>query len=163
MFEYCPAFQGGSMKAITRVIVVFLAAAATFAQAPAQQAPAQQAPAQQAPAQQAPAQQAPAQKEAPPVSIVGYVRDSGCVHRYREFIKPAPNGCAEECVRAGSPIVILTKKAEVYHPISAEIPDVDVRQKLLPFVGKLVKVTGHVYGRGGSSAISLEQIEEIKE
>jgi hypothetical protein len=149
MFEYWLVFQGGSMNAITRVAVLLLAVAATtFAQAPAQQAP---------------AQQAPAQKEAPPVSIVGYVRDSGCVHRYREFIKPAPNGCAEECVRAGSPIVILTKKAEVYHPISAEIPDVDVRQKLMPFVGKLVKVTGHVYGRGGSQAISLEQIEEVKE
>jgi hypothetical protein len=154
MFEYWLVFQGGSMNATTRVAVVLLAAAATtFAQAPAQQAPAQQAP----------AQKAPEQKEAPPVSIVGYVRDSGCVHRYREFIKPAPNGCAEECVRAGSPIVILTKKAEVYHPISAEIPDVDVRQKLMPFVGKLVKVTGHLYGRGGSSAISLEQIEEVKE
>jgi hypothetical protein len=27
----------------------------------------------------------------------------------------------------------------------------------------LVKVTGHVYSRGGSNAISLKQIEEVKE
>jgi len=43
------------------------------------------------------------------------------------------------------------------------MPDVDVRQEMLPFVGKLVKVTGHVYSRGGSDAISLEKIEEVKE
>jgi len=78
-------------------------------------------------------------------------------------VKPLPNGCVESCVRAGSPLVILTKTEQVYHPISAEMPDVDVRQKMLPFVGKLVKVTGHVYSRGGSDAISLEKIEEVKE
>jgi hypothetical protein len=78
-------------------------------------------------------------------------------------VKPLPNGCVEACVRGGSPLVILTKDEHVYHPISAEMPDVDVRQRLLPFVGKLVKVTGHVYSRGGSDAISLEKIEEVKE
>lgn len=126
------------MNAITRVTVVLLAAAATFAQGPTQ-------------------------KETPSASIVGYVRDSGCVHRFHEVIKPLPNGCVEACVRGGSPLVVLTKDEQVYHPISAEMPDVDVRQKLLPFVGKLVKITGHIYGRGGSNAISLERIEEIKE
>ena len=59
--------------------------------------------------------------------------------------------------------MILTKDEQVYHPISSEMPDVDVRGKLLPFVGKLVKVRGHVYERGGSNAITLEQIEEVKE
>jgi hypothetical protein len=126
------------MNAITRVTVVLLAAAATFAQGPTQ-------------------------KETPSASIVGYVRDSGCVHRFHEVIKPLPNGCVEACVRGGSPLVVLTKDEQVYHPISAEMPDVDVRQRLLPFVGKLVKITGHMYGRGGSNAISLERIDEIKE
>jgi hypothetical protein len=126
------------MNAITRVAVVLLAATATFAQQPTE-------------------------KEAPSVSITGYVRDSGCVHRFHEVIKPLPNGCVEACVRGGSPLVVLTKDEQVYHPISPEMPDVDVRQKLLPFVGKLVKITGHLYSRGGSNAISLEQIEEVKE
>jgi hypothetical protein len=126
------------MNAITRVTVIVLAAAATFAQGSEQ-------------------------KETPSTSIVGYVRDSGCVHRFHEVIKPLPNGCVEACVRGGSPLVVLTKNEQVYHPISAEMPDVDVREKLLPFVGKLVKVTGHVYSRGGSDAISLERIEEVKE
>jgi len=126
------------MNTIARVAVIILAAAATFAQPPAQDVN-------------------------PSTSIVGYVRDSGCVHRFHEVIKPLPNGCVEACVRRGSPLVILTKSEQVYHPISAEMPDVDVRQKLLPFVGKLVRITGRVYRRGGSDAISLEHIEQVED
>lgn len=107
--------------------------------------------------------QQPDGKEPPPVSITGYVRDSGCVHRFHEVVKPLTNGCVEACARAGSPLVILTRNERVYHPISAEMPDVDVRPKLLPFLGKLVKVTGHVYDRGGSNAISLEEIQAVTE
>jgi len=103
------------------------------------------------------------QKESPLTTVVGYVRDSGCVHRFHEVVKPLPNGCVEACVRAGSPLVLLTKNEQVYHPISAAMPDTDVRQKLLPFVGKLVKISGHVYSRGGSDAISVEKIDEVKE
>jgi hypothetical protein len=103
------------------------------------------------------------QKEPPVTTVLGYVRDSGCVHRFHEVVKPLPNGCVEACVRAGSPLVILTKTEQVYHPISDEMPDVDIRQKLLPFVGELVKVTGRVYNRGDSNAISVEQIEVVKE
>jgi len=101
--------------------------------------------------------------EPPAVTIVGYVRDSGCVHRFHEVVKPLPNGCVEACARGGSPLVLLTKDAHVYHPISSEMPDVDVRPKLMPFLGKLVKVTGHVYNRGDSNAISLEQIHTVAE
>jgi hypothetical protein len=101
--------------------------------------------------------------DAPTRTIVGYLRDSGCIHRFHEVVKPLPNGCLEACVRAGSPLVILTKDEEVYHPVSEEMPDVDVRPKLLPFAGKLVKVTGKIYERGGSRAITLEHIEEVKE
>ena len=126
------------MKAIATISAVFIAAAIIFAQGQTS-------------------------TEGPSVSVVGYVRDSGCVHRFHEVVKPLPNGCVEACVRGGSPLVVLTKDEKVYHPISAEMPDVDVRGKLMPFVGKLVKVTGHVYNRGGSNAISLEQIEEVKE
>ncbi len=101
--------------------------------------------------------------ETPKASIVGYLRDSGCVHRFHEVVKPLPNGCVQACVRAGSPLVILTKDEKVYHPISNDIPDTDIRPKLLPFAGKFVKVTGHVYSRGGSDAISVEQIQEVPE
>jgi hypothetical protein len=96
-------------------------------------------------------------------TIVGYVRDSGCVHRFHEVVKPLPNGCLEACVKAGSPLLILTKDEEVYHPVSPQMPDVDVRPRLLPFAGKLVKVTGKVYDRGGSKAITLEHVEEVSD
>lgn len=103
----------------------------------------------------------PKQAESQPTTTVGYVRDSGCVYRFRQVVKPLPNGCLQACVRAGSPLVVLTKNERLYRPISAEMPDVDVRQRLLPFAGKLVKITGHVYRRSGSDAISLERIEEV--
>jgi hypothetical protein len=102
-------------------------------------------------------------EEAPTKTIEGYVRDSGCVHRFHEVVKPLPNGCLEACVRAGSPLVILSKNEEVFHPVSAEMPDIDVRATLLPFAGKFVKVTGRIYERGGSKAIAVEHIEEIQE
>jgi hypothetical protein len=106
--------------------------------------------------------QAPKQSNAPAASIVGYLRDAGCVHRFPEVTKPLPNGCLEACVRGGSPLVILTKGGKVYHPISSEMPDKDIRGQLLPYAGKLVKVTGHVYERGGSKAIAVEHIEQVK-
>lgn len=101
--------------------------------------------------------------DVPTTTILGYVRDSGCVHRFHEVVKPLPNGCLEACVRAGSPLVILTKNEDVFHLVSAQMPDVDVRARLLPFAGKFVKVTGKVYDRGGSKAITVENIEEAKE
>ncbi|HKR26609.1 MAG TPA: hypothetical protein VJT08_07385 [Terriglobales bacterium] len=107
--------------------------------------------------------EAPIHTDAPAKSIVGYLRDSGCVYRFQEVVKPLPNGCLEACVRAASPLVILTKKGEVYHPISTKMPDADIRPTLLPFAGKLVKITGHIYERGGSKAIAVEQIEGVKE
>lgn len=107
--------------------------------------------------------QAPRQEDAPAAVVVGYLRDAGCVHRFHEVVKPLPNGCLEACVRAGSPLVILTKNEEVYHPISPEIPDTDIRPKLLPYAGKLVKITGHVYDRGGSKAITVERIDNLHE
>ena len=100
-------------------------------------------------------------KDAGVIRIVGYVRDSACVHRFHEVVKPLPNGCLQACVRAGSPLVLLTRDEKVYQPISPDMPDVDVRAKLLPFAGKLVKITGHAYRRGGSEAISVEKVEEV--
>jgi hypothetical protein len=107
--------------------------------------------------------QAPKQADAPLRTVVGYLRDAGCVHRFREVVKPLPNGCLEACVRAGSPLVVLTKDEQVFHPISPEMPDTDMRAKLLPFLGKLVKVSGHVYERGGSKAITIEHVEQVKQ
>ncbi len=107
--------------------------------------------------------QTPNQSDSARATIVGYLRDAGCIYRFHEVVKPLPNGCLQACVRSGSPLVILTQKEEVYHPISSEIPETDIREKLLRFAGKLVKITGHVYQRGGSKAITVEQIEMVRE
>ena len=102
------------------------------------------------------------EEKAPAVSVVGYLRDAGCVYRFPEVSKPLPNGCLEACVKAGSPLAILTKDGRVYQPFSETISDTDVRQKILPYAGKLVRVTGHIYERGGSRAISVERIEAVE-
>jgi len=107
--------------------------------------------------------QAPKQSDSRATTIVGYLRDAGCVYRFHEVVKPLPNGCLEACVRGGSPLVVLTKNEEVYQPISSDIPDRDIQSKLLPYAGKLVKITGHIYDRGSSKAISVERIEVEKE
>ena len=107
--------------------------------------------------------QVASQKTVPVNSVIGYLRDSACVHRFHEVTKPLPNGCVQDCVRGGSPLVVLTRDQQVYHPISPDMPDSDVRGKLLPFVGKLVKITGPTFSRGGSTAIAVEHVEEVKE
>ena len=40
--------------------------------------------------------------------------------------------CALACVRAGSPIAILTKDGDLYLPISDKMPDYTQKQKLMP-------------------------------
>jgi len=71
--------------------------------------------------------------------------------------------CALACVRAGSPVAILTKDGDLYLPISNKMPDYDQRQKLMPFVGKYVRVSGIVFERNGTHAIVITEIKEIKE
>src|SRR3954454_13221294 len=62
--------------------------------------------------------QVASQTTTPETSVVGYLRDSACVHRFHEVTKPLPNGCVEACVRGGSPLVILTKDQQVYHTVA---------------------------------------------
>jgi hypothetical protein len=61
--------EAEAMKISFRVALALLAAGTMFAQAPKANNP-------------------------PLTSIVGYLRDSGCVHRFREVVKPLRNGCA---------------------------------------------------------------------
>ena len=43
------------------------------------------------------------------------------------------------------------------------MPDYDQRQKLMPFVGKYVRVSGIVFERSGTHAIVITEIKEVKE
>src|ERR1051325_4166145 len=70
--------------------------------------------------------------------------------------------CTLDCVRHGSPIIILTKDGFIYFQISADMPDSSQRAKMMPFVGKYVQATGSVFERKGTRAIAITQIRELK-
>jgi hypothetical protein len=99
-----------------------------------------------------------------PGTIVGFVRDTACLLRNKNasVAKDAESRkCIIQCVRAGSPLAILTKSGELYTPLSAQVPDRDERRRLLPYAGKFVRATGRLFERGGTHAISIETIEVV--
>jgi hypothetical protein len=67
-----------------------------------------------------------------------------------------------DCVKAGSPVVILTKNGELYLPISDKMPDYGQTQKLMPFMGKYVQVKGISFERHGTHAIVITDVREMK-
>jgi len=97
-------------------------------------------------------------------TIDGFVRDTACLLRNKNATvakDEESRKCIIQCVRAGSPLAILTKSGELYTPLSAQIPDRDERRRLLPYAGKYVRATGRLFERGGTHAISIEKIELV--
>jgi len=106
-------------------------------------------------------------KEAPAheskATIEGLVRDIACpIQNLEATATHLSMKCLLECARKGSPLVILTKEGELYLPISDQMPDIDQRPKLMPFLGKYVRARGTVYERKGTRAIVINEIEELK-
>ena len=96
--------------------------------------------------------------------IEGLVRDVSCAIQDKQSTATDFNiQCALQCAKNGSPLIILSKDGVIYTPISDSTPDKDQRQRLMPFVGKYVKVTGKVYERTGTHAIAISQITEMKD
>lgn len=93
------------------------------------------------------------------VTIHGYIRDVACLMKYNEALKPT-NDCAVMCARAGSPLIVITKDGAIYTPISDSIPDTSQREKLMPFVGSYVEITGEMYQRSGMKGIVIQQIQK---
>jgi hypothetical protein len=99
-----------------------------------------------------------------PGTIVGFVRDTACLLRNKNasVAKDAESRkCVIQCIRAGSPLAILTKSGELYLPLSAQIPDRDERRRLLPYAAKYVRATGRLFERGGTHAISIDKIDVV--
>jgi hypothetical protein len=97
-------------------------------------------------------------------TIEGLVRDVACpIQNLDGTATSLSLKCVTECVRGGSPLVILTKDGYLYFPISAKMPDKDQRQELMPFVGKYVRASGIVFERTGTHAIVIAEIKEMKE
>lgn len=59
--------------------------------------------------------------------------------------------------------MILTRKDEIYFPMTDQMPDMSQREKLMPHVGKFVRVTGQVRKRNGTRTIVIKAISEMKE
>jgi hypothetical protein len=90
-------------------------------------------------------------------SMNGYVLDSACAFT-KDLKKPISAQCAQSCARAGSPLVILADNGTIYWPIADTTPSAGQNEKLMPFAGERVTVSGKVYSRGGSTAIVIEKI-----
>ena len=95
------------------------------------------------------------------VMLKGYVIDSACAFT-KGLSKPVSNECAIACAKAGSPLVVLTATGAIYWPIADSTPSNSQNDKLLPFAGQRVTVSGKVFERGGSKAIVIDKIEAAK-
>ena len=93
-----------------------------------------------------------------PITVNGYVLDSACAFT-KGLKKPISAECATACAKAGSPLVLLSDKGEIYWPIASTTPSSGQNDKLLPFAGEKVTAKGKVYARGGSTAIVIDTIE----
>jgi hypothetical protein len=98
------------------------------------------------------------------VTIEGLVRDMACpIQNLDGNATSLSLKCARACVRAGSPIAILTRGGDLYQPISDKMPDYSQMKRLMPFVGKYVRVNGIAFERNGTHAIVIAEIKEMKE
>jgi len=95
-------------------------------------------------------------------TVKGYVLDSACAFT-KGLKKPISGECATACAKAGSPLVILSSAGTIYWPIADTTPSSSQNDKLLPFAGQTVTVSGKVFQRGGSTAIVISKIEAAKE
>jgi hypothetical protein len=97
-------------------------------------------------------------------TVEGLVRDIACpIQNPKAEARTFNLKCALDCVRLGSPIIILTDDGTIYMPISEAMPDHDQHPVLAPFVGKYVRVRGQVFERLGTRSIVLQNIEELKD
>ncbi len=97
------------------------------------------------------------------MTIQGAVRDLACpVQNPAGTATNFSVRCTLECVRRGSPIIILSNDGFIYFPISADMPDSGQRERMMPFVGKYVQATGAVFERKGTRAIAITEIKELK-
>ncbi len=101
--------------------------------------------------------------DAKTMTIEGAVRDLACpIQNLAGSATSFSLQCTLDCVKHGSPIIILTKAGLIYFPISADMPDSGQREKMMPFVGKYVQASGPVFTRNGTRAIAITQIKELK-
>jgi len=92
-------------------------------------------------------------------TITGWVLDSACAIT-KGLKKPISSECAVACAKKGSPLAILLDNGTLYWPIADTMPADGQNERLLPFAGKRVTVSGKIYKQGGSNSIVIEKIAE---
>lgn len=98
------------------------------------------------------------------VTVEGLIRDLACPIQNQKATATDFNvDCAIACAKAGSPLILLTKAGDIYFPITDQMPDADQHNKLMPYVGKYVRVTGTVFERNGTRAIVIQKMIELKD
>ena len=109
-------------------------------------------------------QQANSRSEGVAGTVEGIVRDISCpMQNKKSTATQFDVECARQCARSGSPLIILTNDGTLYVPISGSTPDVSQRERLMPLVGKRVRVTGILYERGGTHAVAVKEIQPLPE
>src|SRR5260370_35116094 len=89
-----------------------------------------------------------AEESAKTTTLKGYVLDSACVFT-KSLKKPVSSECAIACAKNGSPLVILAPTGTIYWPIADATPSSSQNDRLLPFAGQRVTVSGKVFQRVG--------------
>jgi len=73
------------------------------------------------------------------------VRDIACpLQNQKSTSTSHSNECITACLKAGSPLGILTSDGSVYIPVTESMPDTG-QNALKPYVGEQVKATGRVF------------------
>jgi hypothetical protein len=92
------------------------------------------------------------------VRLTGEVIDAVC------YVKMDMNGpkhvkCAESCVKQGAPLAILEAKTGQVYLVLPEGHG-SPGEKVMPYLGKQVEVTGKVQAKGGLRGIVVEKVSE---
>jgi hypothetical protein len=95
------------------------------------------------------------------MTVEGLVRDIACPLQNKKSTSTSySKECITTCLKAGSPLGILTSDGDVYVPITQSMPDTG-QNALKPFVGEHVKATGKVFLRNGTHAIEISEIHQL--
>ena len=95
------------------------------------------------------------------LSVEGLVRDIACPLQNKKSTSTSySKDCITTCMKAGSPLGILTSDGDVYVPVTQSMPDMG-QNALKPFVGEHVKATGKVFLRNGTHAIEISEIHQL--
>lgn len=69
--------------------------------------------------------------------------------------------CAMACHKAGQSLALLSDDGSLFFTIEGS-PGTSPDERLVPFIGSKVKVTGKVFESGGAKGMVVEKVEPVK-